>query len=100
MPEFALYDQRVEHGDLVLVAGVADAVALDEQGRIDVVVDWKSDAHPTRERVAWYRRQMRDYLLVFVTTGHVETATAPLDPEPPPRAVPQQVSRCVPAWPD
>ena len=66
---------------MIFVGGVADALALDEDKRIDVVVDWKSDIEPSAATVDVYREQVRDYLavtggnvglLVFVTTGRIE----------------------------
>ena len=65
----------------VLWAGVADAVALDAQGRPEVVVDWKSDVNPSRAAVDHYRAQVGKYLdllgapeglIVFATAGRVE----------------------------
>ena len=66
---------------MTFVGGVADALALDEDKRIDVVVDWKSDIEPSAATVNVYREQVRDYLavtggneglIVFVTTGRIE----------------------------
>jgi exodeoxyribonuclease-5 len=71
---------QIEKG-MTFVGGVADALALDEDKRIDVVVDWKSDIEPSAATVDVYREQVRDYLavtgghvglLVFVTTGRIE----------------------------
>ena len=65
----------------IYVGGVADALALDGDNNVDVVIDWKSDVEPTAEVVKLYREQVRDYLaatggksglLVFVTSGRVE----------------------------
>jgi len=65
----------------VAVSGVSDAVVLDPDGGIEVVIDWKSDVAPdsaTRQR---YRNQVRDYLeasgaarglVVYMTAGQVE----------------------------
>ena len=64
-----------------LTAGIADAVAIDEKGHIDVVVDWKSDVNPEAEQIATYRNQVRDYvrstaaktgLIVFLGSGRIE----------------------------
>lgn len=49
--------------DGVLVAGRADAVAL-KDGRIDVVLDWKSDLAPTAAERASYATQVAAYLRV------------------------------------
>lgn len=65
--------------DGVLLAGRADAVALKE-GRIEVVVDWKSDVNPTANERAGYVGQLADYLaatgaargaIVYMTRGEV-----------------------------
>jgi len=72
-------DQAVQ--GTIYVGGVADALALDEDSNVEVVIDWKSDVEPTAEVVKLYREQVRDYLaatggksglLVFVTSGRVE----------------------------
>ena len=66
---------------MTFVGGVADALALNEDNRIDVIVDWKSDIEPSAATVNVYREQVRDYLavtggneglIVFVTTGRIE----------------------------
>ena len=62
------------------VGGVADAVAYQPAGAIDLVIDWKTDVNPTAQQVQLYREQLRDYLtatgapeglLVFVTSGQL-----------------------------
>ncbi len=54
-------------------------------GRIEVVVDWKSDVSPTNPLRAKYRTQVRDYLdasgatrgfVVYMTLGQVEEISA------------------------
>jgi exodeoxyribonuclease-5 len=66
---------------MTLVGGVVDALAINEDMKIDVVVDWKSDIAPSAATIDLYREQVRDYLsvtggteglLVFVTTGRIE----------------------------
>ena len=68
----------------VLVSGIADAVAVDEQGRVTTVVDWKSDRDASETTRTAYREQVRGYLtllgadeglLVFTATGEVERVT-------------------------
>lgn len=49
-----------------LIVGVADALAVTSDGRIDVVVDWKSYVAPEPATLAAYRQQMVDYI---VTVG-------------------------------
>ena len=62
------------------VAGIADAIALDAQGRPRVVVDWKSDVDPSPDTIDHYRAQVRTYLdmtgakrglIVMMTGGRV-----------------------------
>ena len=81
VPEFPVYASAVEGSSVSLTAGIADAVAIDGKGRIDVVVDWKSDVKPAGKQVAMYHRQIRDYLratnartglIVFMSTGRVD----------------------------
>ena len=62
VPEFRVYASAIEGCTATLTAGIVDAVAIDEKGHIDVIVDWKSDVNPGAEQVAMYRKQVRDYL--------------------------------------
>ena len=62
VPEFRVYASAIEGCAATLTAGIADAVAIDEEGHIDVIVDWKSDVNPGRKQIAMYREQIRDYL--------------------------------------
>lgn len=61
--------------------GVADAVALADDGTVDVVIDWKSDRNPNQEVLEHYKDQLRAYLrltgatkglLVLAQSGRVE----------------------------
>ncbi len=81
VPEYPVYDSAVEGSSVSLTAGIADAVAIDGKGRIELVVDWKSDVMPTGRQVAKYHQQVGDYLrattartglLVFMSTGRVD----------------------------
>jgi ATP-dependent exoDNAse (exonuclease V) beta subunit len=57
VPELAVWsEQEREH-----VAGRADAVALDQEGAISVVLDWKSDVAPTAQDRAQHAAQLTDY---------------------------------------
>jgi hypothetical protein len=65
-----------------VVVGVADAVAVEDDDSVSLVVDWKSDVAPDKATVAGYRGQLGDYLratrtakgmLVFLTTGVIST---------------------------
>jgi exodeoxyribonuclease-5 len=64
-----------------LTAGISDAGASDDNGRVEAVVDWKSDVDPTPGQIEIYRAQVRDYLaatgaqlglVVFLTSNLVE----------------------------
>ena len=61
-------------------SGQVDAIAFDDAGGIDAVVDWKSDVAPDASSIGHYRQQIADYrkqtkakraLLVFMTAGQV-----------------------------
>ncbi len=63
-----------------LVSGIADAVALADDGSVELVVDWKSDIDPAEATVELYRQQVGEYLaatgaarglIVFATNGRV-----------------------------
>ena len=71
----------------LLTAGISDAVAVSDTGRIDVVIDWKSDIEPAAAQVDLYRGQVRDYLaatgatlglVVFMTSGRIERINCPV----------------------
>ena len=79
-PEYRVYAGAVEEQTLILTAGIADAVAFDNAGHIEVVVDWKSDVNPGQSETEQYRGQVGDYLaatgaqrglIVFMTPGRV-----------------------------
>jgi exodeoxyribonuclease-5 len=68
-----------------ITLGVADAVVLDPDGSIALVVDWKSDVEPAPATVAHYRSQVGAYLkatragkglIVFLTSGRTEHVSA------------------------
>jgi ATP-dependent exoDNAse (exonuclease V) beta subunit len=80
-PEFWVYQGTEADQTMSLTAGITDAIAIDDGGRIDVVVDWKSDVDPAPAQIDLYREQVRDYLaatnaplglIVFMTSGRVE----------------------------
>jgi len=51
LPELRVYAATAADRTLTLTAGIADAVAIDEMGRIEAVVDWKSDVDRRRRRL-------------------------------------------------
>jgi ATP-dependent exoDNAse (exonuclease V) beta subunit len=78
VPESTVYAARTSTDSESLVSGVADAVALDEAGGVETVIDWKSDTQPSAEILDHYRAQLRAYcdstrarrgILVFMTLG-------------------------------
>jgi len=79
-PVGALPAYRVDGADS---PGIADAVAYDAEGRIEVIVDWKSDVDIHAERLNSYRGQLGAYqqhtgaphaFLVLMTPGKVIAA--------------------------
>jgi exodeoxyribonuclease-5 len=81
LPELSVAATNLQGDQEVATSGIADAVAHDDTGRIDTVVDWKSDVAPTNAQRALYREQVRDYmvvvgasrgLIVYATEGAVD----------------------------
>ena len=62
LAEFPIYALQHEEVELVATVGIADALAVDPEGRPTVVVDWKSDVNPNQETLDHYRVQVRTYL--------------------------------------
>jgi ATP-dependent exoDNAse (exonuclease V) beta subunit len=80
VPELTVYQSKKDQVAEIIVSGVADAVAYDAEGRIEVVVDWKTDVEIESKRLNLYRGQIDAYrlhtgatraLLVFMTAGKV-----------------------------
>ena len=83
-PEFRLYAAKAEGQNLTLTAGIADAVTIDGTGRVDVIVDWKSDVNPSQTEMGHYRDQVHDYvaaagasrgIVVYMTPGRIDQST-------------------------
>ena len=83
MPEVTVFGGHRDGMEETLVSGIADALAWDEDGKIEAIVDWKSDVEVLPERVAHYLEQLRTYrqetgaeraLLVFMTPSKVMCA--------------------------
>lgn len=63
-------------GGTIMWSGVADAVALGEDGAAEVIVDWKSDRDPSDETMVHYAAQVRAYLsLTGASSGLIVLAT-------------------------
>ncbi len=80
LPELTVFSAEADEDRTTYVGGIADAVAYQPTGVIDLVIDWKTDVSPAAQQIDLYREQMRDYLvatgaseglLVFVTTGEI-----------------------------
>lgn len=80
VPEFNVYSASQVDDKLQVRTGVVDAIAYDDVGRPEAVLDWKSDVAPSADVTAHYKAQVRSYLqmtktpkgfVVFATTGTV-----------------------------
>ncbi|WP_010510282.1 PD-(D/E)XK nuclease family protein [Komagataeibacter europaeus] len=80
VPEYPLYMVREGQDGTDVITGIADAVVMAEDGRPDVIIDWKSDVNPSTATLAHYRAQVRAYmdmtgaqqgLIVMATSGTV-----------------------------
>jgi exodeoxyribonuclease-5 len=80
-PEYCVYSGVQAERTLYLTAGIADAIACDARGHIEVVIDWKSDVDPSPAIIGQYRTQVGDYLrasgaplglIVSMTSGRIE----------------------------
>jgi hypothetical protein len=83
VPEHTIYGSQSNDDGEIIVSGIADAVAYGAEGRIEVIIDWKSDVDIDTERLNSYRGQLDAYrrhsgapqaLLVLMTTGKVIAA--------------------------
>jgi ATP-dependent exoDNAse (exonuclease V) beta subunit len=86
LPEFRVYAGGLADQRMSLTAGIADAVATDDGGRVETVIDWKSDVDPTPGQIEIYRGQVRDYLaatgarvglVIFLTSNRIERVELP-----------------------
>jgi hypothetical protein len=86
LPEITVFSAETDSERTTYVGGIVDALALGQDGSVDVVIDWKSDVDPSVSQVEVYRTQVRDYLtatgakeglLVFATTGGIEKVFRP-----------------------
>ncbi len=81
-PEFPVYAAAFVDDLEQATAGIADALSFGPDGTPRVVIDWKSDVHPSPEIIEHYRAQVRNYLdmtgterglIVLVTSGEILT---------------------------
>ena len=78
LPELPIFGHQDAGDSEILISGIADAVALDDVGGTEAVVDWKSDVDASPRMIEHYRRQIDDYrrrtgakraLIVMMTSG-------------------------------
>jgi exodeoxyribonuclease-5 len=80
LPEIAvLYSALDDDGIERVVSGVADAIALGDDGHPELVVDWKSDVSPSVASIEHYKAQVRRYMeATGASKGLIVLATAGL----------------------
>ena len=61
VPEHTVYGRLTNPEGDILVSGIADAVAADSDGKIELVVDWKSDVEINTTKLTGYRGQLEAY---------------------------------------
>ena len=80
VPEYAINGSRMDAGREIIVSGIADAIAYDNEGRIETIVDWKSDVAIDAEKLNSYYEQLdvyqrqtgaRNAVLVLMTPGKI-----------------------------
>jgi ATP-dependent exoDNAse (exonuclease V) beta subunit len=83
VPEYTVFAAEGTNGSERLIFGIADALALDRDRKIDTVIDWKSDTRPGTDTLEHYRGQVQAYMestgasrgmLIFMTGGSVLAA--------------------------
>ena len=63
----------------ICVGGIADAVAYQPEGSVDLVIDWKTDVNLTTQQIDLYREQMRDYLIALARISQRDGCIGALD---------------------
>ena len=80
VPELPVYGLSEDDGVELATFGIVDALCIGDDGRPELVIDWKSDVAPSAAASDHYRSQVRRYLevtgipagmIVFVTTGEL-----------------------------
>ena len=80
VPELPVYGLSEDDGVELATFGIVDALCIGEDGKPELVIDWKSDVIPSAAAMEHYRSQVRRYLevtgipaglVVFVTTGEL-----------------------------
>jgi ATP-dependent exoDNAse (exonuclease V) beta subunit len=80
IPEHAVFGSEGDGRTETFVSGIADAIAYGVNGKVEVIVDWKSDVTMNADKLAAYRAQLGDYrkqtnaergLLVMMTASKV-----------------------------
>ena len=80
VPECSVFGSRLLPDGEHAFAGVADAIAVADDGKPEAVIDWKTDVKPSPSQLDHYHEQVRAYLeitgasrglIVLVTTGRM-----------------------------
>ncbi len=80
VPEVPVFGGHRNGMEEMLVSGIADALAWGENGKVEAIIDWKSDVDVLPDWVAQYLDQLRTYrdetgaeraLLVFMTPSQI-----------------------------
>jgi CRISPR-associated exonuclease Cas4 len=88
VPEVTVFGEIIVQGSARPLVGRADAVMLDSEGGIALVVDWKSDVAPEANDIRTHEGQLALYLLVtgaprgalvYLTPGMVRWVERPND---------------------
>ena len=87
LAELPVYGLSEDDGVDLATFGIVDALCVGEDGKPELVIDWKSDVSPSATASDHYRSQVRRYLevtgipeglVVFVTTGDILKVSAPV----------------------
>ena len=62
VPEFSLFGSRQAEDLEEILTGAADAIAIGEDDKPEVVIDWKTDVNPNDRSLDHYRGQLAAYM--------------------------------------
>lgn len=80
IPEHTIYRSERDEDTETIVSGIADAIAYDADGKVEVIIDWKSDVDVDAQRLNSYCGQLESYkrstgssraFLVLMTSGRL-----------------------------
>ena len=86
VPEYPIHSYRSIEGKVPsIISGIADAVALGNDGKVTHIIDWKSDTRLSQIQTKYYKQQVSAYmeatgakegLIVYMTKGTFETVAS------------------------